>query len=134
MKHPRSQHLRSPAIAGLLALGGTLFAAGCATVPPPPTAALDAAATAIANAEQARAPEYAALELSSARNELTAARAAAQQQRMVVAEQLAQESRAGAELASARAEAAKARAVNEELQTSIDALKQEMQRNPGARP
>ena len=115
------------AAAGLLAL------AACASTPPaPPTAALQAAQLAIANAEQARAAEYAPAELSLAREELASAQNEVKREHMVLALHLAEQSRAGAELASARAEAAKAMAVNDELHKSNEAMKQEMQRNPGA--
>lgn len=124
---------RTSALPGLIAAACALAITACATVPMPPTAAMDAAAAAIANAEQARAAEYAALELSTARDELAAARTAAQQEHMVLAGRRAEEARAIAELASARADAAKAKVVNDELQASIEVLRQEMQRNPGAR-
>jgi len=114
------------AAAGLLAL------AACATATTTPTEALHAASLAIANAEQARAAEYAPAELGQARDELAAARTAVQQEQMVVAKRLAEQSRAGAELASARTAAAKAKAVNDETRKSTEAIKQEMQRNPGA--
>jgi hypothetical protein len=116
------------AAAGLLAL------AACATTPPaPPTAALQAAQLAIANAEQARAAEYAPVELSLARDELASARAEVQRENMILALRLAEQSRAGAELASARTEASKAAAVNAEMRKSTEAMKQEVQRNPGAK-
>jgi len=116
------------AAAGLLAL------AACATTPPaPPTAALQAAQLAIANAEQARAAEYAPAELSLAREELASARTEVGRENMILAQRLAEQSRAGAELASARTEAAKATAVNAEMRKSTEAMQQEMQRNPGAR-
>jgi len=116
------------AAAALLAL------AACATAPPvPPTEALQAAQLAIGNAEQARAAEYAPAELSLAREELASARTEVQKENMVLALRLAQQSRAGAELASARTEASKAAAVNAEMRKSTEAMKQEMQRNPGAK-
>lgn len=118
----------------LLAAGALLALTACAAVPVPPTAALQAAETAIANAEQARVTEYAALELGEARQELAAARAAVQREQMVLAERLALESRASAELAMARAEAGKAKAVNDDLRKSTESLEQELQRNSGARP
>ena len=99
----------------------------------PPTEALQAAQLAIGNAEQARAAEYAPAELSMARQELASARTEVERQNMIFALRLAEQSRAGAELASARTEASKATAVNAEMQKSTDAMKQEMQRNPGAK-
>ena len=93
------------AVAGLLAL------AACSSDPPkPPTEALKAAQLAIASAEQARAEEFARPELIQARAELGSAQSAVQQKHMVLAQRLAEESRAGAELASARADEAKAKA------------------------
>ncbi len=109
-----------------------LFAA-CASAPPAPNDALQAAQLAIENAEQARVSEYAAAELRDAREDLADARRAVQDEDMVLARRLAVQSRANAELASAKAGEAKARAINEEMQKSIDALKQELQRNAGDR-
>ncbi len=125
-KAPRPSLQLATAAAALLAL------AACATTTPTPTAALQAASLAIANAEQARAAEYAPAELGQARDELAAARTAFQQEQMGVAKRLAEQSRAGAELASAKTAAAKARSVNDETLKSTEAIKQEMQRNPGA--
>lgn len=120
--------LKIATAAGLLAL------AACASVPmTPPSAELQAAQLAIANAEQANAAEHAPAELSQAREQLASARTAVQQEHMVSAQRMAIEARAGAELASARTEAAKANAVNAEMQKSTDAMKDEMQRNSGAR-
>ena len=113
------------------AMTGLLMLAACASTPPP-TAALQAAELAIANAEQARVADYASLELSEAREKLSAARSAVEQKKMSLAQRLAEQSRVDADLASAKAEAAKAKAVNDEMQKSIDTLKQEMQRTPGA--
>ena len=120
-------------IARLSIAAASLFAvAACATVPKPPTEALHAAEVAITNAEQARVADYASPELAEARTKLTGARDAVTQQDMVLAQRLAEQSRADAELASAKAEAAKARIVNDEMKKSTDTLKQEMQRNTGA--
>lgn len=115
------------AAAGLLAL------AACASAPKPPTAELQAAEQAIAEAEKAKVADYASPELGEARDKLTAARSAVEQEKMVTARHLAEQSRADAELASAKAEVAKAKAVNDEMRKSTTTLKQEMQRNPGAR-
>ncbi len=115
------------------AMAGLLTLAACASVPPPPTAALQAAELAITSAEQARVADYAAPELGAAREKLTAARAAVQAEKMDLARRLAEQSRVDAELAMARSEAAKAAVVNAEMKKSTDTLKQEMQRNSGAR-
>jgi Domain of unknown function (DUF4398) len=119
--------LRVVAIAvGVLALGA------CTTAAPPPNQAIQAAELAITDADQARVADTASPELTEARAKLTAARDAVRAEQMVLAERLAEESRADAELASAKFELAKAVAVNEDMQKSIVELKQEMQRNNGA--
>jgi hypothetical protein len=105
-----------------------LLLTACASAPPP-NQALQAAEQAIATAEQARVADYASPELSEARDKLAASRAAIQQKNMVLAQRLADESRADAQLASAKAEAAKAQLVNDDMQKSNVTLKQEMQRN-----
>ncbi|TJY61014.1 DUF4398 domain-containing protein [Sinimarinibacterium sp. CAU 1509] len=112
---------------------GLLVLAGCASVPQPPTKALQAAELAIANAENERVADYASPELGEARENLTAAREAVLRDKMVVAERLAEQSQANAQLATAKAEVAKAEVVNDEMQKSIETLKLEMQRNPEAR-
>jgi membrane-bound lytic murein transglycosylase len=118
----------------LAAAAGLVTLAACASAPPAPTHALQAAEIAITNAEQARVADYASIELNEARENLAAARKAVQDKDMARAERLAEQSRVNAELASANAELTRARAINEEMQKSIDILKQEMQRGPGARP
>jgi hypothetical protein len=124
--------------AAMLAAVCSVFTiAACASTPPEPTVALKAAEQAIAAADRTRIADAASPELSEAREKLTAAQAAAQNEklkdRMIVAERLALESRADAELASAKNEAAKAKAVNDEIKQSTATLSQEMQRNTGAK-
>jgi hypothetical protein len=110
---------------------GLLLLASCASVQQPPTAELQAAELAINDAERARVAEFASAELSEARDKLRAANSAVQQEKMVLAQRLAEQSRVDAELASAKAEAARAEIVNDEMRKSIDTLKHEMQRNTG---
>lgn len=128
---PYRGHIAQSRLAGMAM--GMLALAGCASAPEAPTESLRAAEMAIAHAEQARVADYAAPELGTARRLLSAARDAVVDEEMALAWRLAEQSRANAELAYAKAEAAKAAAVNEEMQKSIDALKQEMQRNSGGR-
>jgi len=109
---------------------GILMLTACASVPPPHQALRDAE-RAIAYAEQSRVADYASPELKEAREKLTAARIAVEQEKMVEAQRLAEQSKADAELASAKAEASKAKAINEEMQKGIGTLKQEMQRSTG---
>jgi predicted S18 family serine protease len=117
----------------LLAIGiVALFLSACASPPPPPQQALQAAESAIKNAEQARVADYASPELGVARTKLTAANAAVEREEMLLAERLAQQARVEAELALAKSQATKAQVVNDEMRKSTDSLKQEMQRNTGA--
>ncbi len=125
-KRSRGSWLRLVAVAAVF-----LMFAACASTPDAPDRELQAAEMAITNAEQARVADYASPELSDARENLSAARRAVEQEEMVLAKRLAQQSRVNAELALAKAEALKAEAINDEMQKSTDALKQEMQRNSG---
>lgn len=119
-------HHRLCAAAGLT--GAIMLVAACASNPPAPTASLDAAKVAIANAEKADASHYAGAELGEAREQLVLADSAVTTKNMVQAERLANQSRVEAEYASAKTEALKAVAVNNEMYKGADALTEEMQR------
>jgi hypothetical protein len=114
-------------------LTGVLMLAACASTPPP-TASLQAAQLAISNAERTDASRYAPGELSEARTKLASADTAVKEQRMIMAERFAEESRAEAELASAKTADVKAKAVNHEMTRSTDTLVEEMQRSSGDKP
>ncbi len=107
-----------------------LFLAACASTPPP-TQQITAAEVAISHAEQARVADYASPELASARDKLTAARAAVAKEDMRTAQRLAEQAALEADLATAKLNAAKAKTVNDEMLKSTSVIKQEMQRNPG---
>lgn len=111
-----------------------LTLAACASTPMPPAEQLQAAQLAITGAEQERATEFAPLDMKQAHDKLGAANAAVVEEDMLLALWLADEARVSAELASAKASEAKAKAVNDEMQQSIEALQQELNRNSGARP
>lgn len=133
-RHPPSARVKRGSLLSIaLVAAGLLALPGCATSPLPPTQALQAAESAISNAEQARVADYASAELNTAREKLALANTAVRDEQMVEAEYLAIESRTHAEVALARAEELKAKAVNDDMQQSIDTLKQEMQRATGAR-
>ena len=122
------RNARLPMTASLLA---TALLAGCASTPPVPTANLQAAQQAIANAERVEAGRYAAGDLGSARTKLASADTAVTEKHMDLAAQFADEARAEAELASARASASKAKTVNDEMKSSTGTLVEEMKRNSG---
>lgn len=111
---------------------GLLLLSACATPPVAPNQALQAAKTAISNAEQARVADYASPQLGVAREKLASANLAVQREEMLLAERLAEQSRVEAELALAMSQATKAKVVNDEMRKSTNSLKQEMQRNTGA--
>jgi hypothetical protein len=128
------QTMRHP-LQAIIAVGGAaIFLAACASTPPAPTAALDAAHLAISNAERADAGQFAAAQLAEARDGLAAANTAVAGNRMVVAEELANESRTEAELASAITAESKAQAVNAQMQRSNGTLNDELKRNAGEQP
>ena len=118
-------------IAALLLL---LAASGCASAPPAPEAALQAAQQSIAAAERSDAGQFAPGDLGDARTRLGSANKAVQGKQMVLAQQLAVESRAAAELATAKTAAAKAATVNADMVRSNAALLDEMNRKTGVTP
>jgi len=130
LSHPfhRRTRLRVP-----LGIAGIVLVAACASTPPP-TAKLQAAREAIAAAEQAQAGQYAPSELSEARMKIASANSAVQDQNMISAARLADESSTEANLATARTMDVKAQAVNAQMQQSNATLINEMQRSGGATP
>ena len=114
-----------------LGLCVALAVAACASTPPAPTAALQAAQQAITAAESSDAGHYAPAELGEARTKLTAANAAVAGTKMVTAARLAEQSQAEAEFASAKTSAVKASAVNAELTQGNSTLMEEMDRGAG---
>jgi hypothetical protein len=125
-----------------LLLPAMIFGLGlvaCASVPDAPTDSLQAADTAIKQAEDARVADYASTQLSSAREKLAAAHAMADkaktdkdEKEMTQARRLADESRSDAELATAKAQEARAKSVDKEMQQNNDTLQQELQRKSGS--
>jgi uncharacterized membrane protein YdfJ with MMPL/SSD domain len=117
-----------------LIAGAVLALAACASVPQPPLDALQAADIAVTNAEKDNGAEFAPLEMRSAHEKLADAHASAlktDEQSMTKSRQLADEARSDADLASSKARLAKADAVNQEMQKSGKALRQETKRSSG---
>ena len=119
---------RRTSLAVAVAVCGTLLVTACAS-PPEPTAQLQAAQQAIANAERAQAAEHAAGELNQARTKLNSANSAVRSEDMDEAARLAEQARVDAELASAKTAAVKAQAVNDEMKRSTQTLIEEMGRD-----
>lgn len=113
-------HFRTALYAPVLC--GALFAAGCATLPPP-TAELDAARQAVTRAESADADQYAPDALATARDALQRAQAAMQRGRDDEARDAALAAAADADLARVRSSAARARADYLQKQAEIAELR-----------
>lgn len=109
----------------LLAMVTLLTLAACATTPPDPRL-LENAETALLQAEQAGAAEYAPLELRFARERLEAARAQMQAGRAAETRRLADEAEIEAQLALARTGAAQTRAELAQRQRALERLRADL--------
>ncbi len=116
----------------LCAVAAIALGTACASTPPAPDAALQAAQQSVTAAERDSAGQTAPGELGEARSKLAEAKVAVEAGRMASAERLALQSRAAAELASAKTAAVKALAVNAEMKASNAAMLNELNRNTGA--
>lgn len=117
-------------LATLVLAAGTLIA-GCASGPPRQTTAdLIRAQTLVAQAESTGAQQYAAAELRAARDKVQQADQLADHH-PARADQLANEAAADAQLASARAQNAKAQQAVEDVNRSLQALREESEQSGG---
>jgi len=105
-----------------------LALSGCADKVPPPTQQVTMATQAISQAESSGAFDLAPLELKSAREKLTQAKLAMEQEKNDQARRLADEAIIDANLAEAKARSAKSQKVVEELKESIRILREEINR------
>ena len=103
---------------------------GCASEPPPPS--LVQARTAVEQAQQAPAGEYAELELRQAQEKLSEADEAAEEEENERAERFAQEALINIQLAEAKAEMERARQAADEMAQSTQTLRQETERTTDA--
>jgi Domain of unknown function (DUF4398) len=117
----------------ILAASLPFMGVACASTPPAPTAALQAAQQAIVVAEREQAGQFAPGELGDARARLASANKAVETKNMVVAERLALQSRAAAELSTAKTASIKAAAINADMVRSNAILVEEMNRKAGAK-
>src|SRR5690606_9735744 len=112
----------------LLALPLAILCA-CASGPDRPFQDLARAEASIEQADKTGAREYGATELAAARDKLAKARAAADSDDNVVASRYAKEAAVDAELATAITRNRKAELAVEELNRSIETLREEIARN-----
>lgn len=117
--HPLSMLGVLPALAVLLV--------GCAATEPKPDSSLDAASAAITEAESAGAREAAPVLLNQARGKVDDARRLIDQEEYASARRLLERATADARLAKARAHTAQARQAVEEINETIEMLRQRMQ-------
>jgi septal ring factor EnvC (AmiA/AmiB activator) len=96
----------------------------CASAPPP-VEKLTIAKTSIERAEQARAGQFAQVELESARNKLAAARAAADKHEADVAARLADQADVDAQLAESTSRAKQQEQLVTEMEASLRDLRNE---------
>lgn len=109
----------------MIAALSLLTLAACATTPPDPRL-LDNAESALRQAEQAGAPEYAPLELRFARERLESARSQMAANRPVESRRLADEAEIEAQLALARTRAAQTRAELAQRQRALERLRADL--------
>jgi Domain of unknown function (DUF4398) len=105
-----------------------LSVAGCATTPIP-NEQIAVAKSSVQRAEQNGAPELAAVEMTTARQELASAEKAAADHQALPATQWAEKANVDAQLAEATAQERRAHKAATEFDTSMRALRQETQRS-----
>lgn len=115
-----------PCLVASVALVVTIGA--CRSAGPPPTTQMAQARTAVQQAEEAGAIEYAGMEFRRAQQKLEEARAAVADKKHARARRLAEQASVDAELAAAKTRTAKAEEAVEELRESIRVLQQEASR------
>lgn len=116
-----------------IAVIGLLGLTACASTDDRPDAELAIAQSSIEQAQRAGANEHAAQPLSAARDKLAAAQAAVARDEMLVAERLAKEAALDAKLADAMTRTRKAELAVEELNETIEVLREEIARGQASR-
>ncbi|NVD70864.1 DUF4398 domain-containing protein [Duganella sp. BJB488] len=114
--------------AGLCALAALLGLSACASDKTPATADVAVSRAAVANATSAGAADLAPAEMQSAREKLMRANQALAAKDYKTAQDLANQASADAQLAQSKASSTKATMAADELQQSIRALREELNR------
>src|SRR5690606_35093858 len=117
------KHLRT-GVVGTILLGSALVT-GCASVPVPKEQ-LAVTEAAVNDAVRSGAPQYAPAELKTAQDKLERAREAVDDREYERAEVLAAEAEMDAKVAEARANSSKVQQAANQVQRSLDALRQEL--------
>jgi len=114
------------AVLPLLLLCGAMGLSSCAGKPPAATVSqVSQAELAVQQASQSKAPEYASLELYTAREQFASAQEAMHKKEYTQARRWAERALVNAQLAEAKADAEQTRRAAAELQQSIEALRRE---------
>ena len=124
---PKARQLPLPT--GVIVAIPLMALSACASSPDRPFQDLARAEASIEQADRSGAREYGATELDAAREKLAKARAAADNDENIAASRYAREAAVDAQLASAITRNRKAEAAVEELNRSIETLRQEIARN-----
>lgn len=114
-----SRVLRAP----LLAIGAALLLSGCAGTPP--TEQMAVSQTLVESAVSAGAPEYAAVEMRSAREKFQQAELAMQEHDYTAARKLAEQAEWDARVAERKAQAEKAERALQDARVGVQELHQE---------
>jgi len=114
------------AVIQLLLLCGALGLSSCAGKPPAATVShVSQAELAVQQASQSKAPEYASVELYTAREQFAGAQEAMHKKEYAQARRWAERALVNAQLAEAKADAEQTRRAAAELRQSIEALRHE---------
>ena len=120
----RQSRLRLVVLLGASALA----AAGCSSMKTPATASVAVSTAAFDDAAGAGGAEFAPVEMSSARNQMTLANKAMAAKDYKLANDLATQAQADAKLAQGKANSAKAKTAADALQDDIRVLREELDR------
>jgi hypothetical protein len=114
-----------------LALVTCGMGAGCATQPPIPSEQITKARALVEQADKADAQRYAAADLQRAHDELSNAEKAVNERKYADARRYAEDAEVDADLASARSSSGEAQRAAQEVNRSIESLRQESQHQTG---